>query len=175
MKADPNSRRYIKRPCDHAHKYHFSLNTSSPCTSPDPPPPSASPTQVVKRVSIDPPDCTSFTKKKKSTLIGLDGQLVTTQSSTQVSDCKKVNVTIKNKKLHLKQMDASKLLDPKISIFNRTKNSMEDWAQNFSLSVVLSGVNKNISQATTVNLYETAHAGVKGYHKISPGIHRVEW
>ena len=42
---------------------------------------------------------------------------------------------------------------------------MEDLAQNFSLSVVLSGVNKSISQAATVHLYQTAHASVKVYNE----------
>ena len=42
---------------------------------------------------------------------------------------------------------------------------MEDLAQNFSLSVVLSGVSKGISQAATVHLYQAAHASVKVYHE----------
>ena len=33
-----------------------------------------------------------------------------------------------------------------------------------TLSVVLAAVNKNISQAAAVHLYETAHTGVKGCH-----------
>ena len=57
------------------------------------------------------------------------------------------------------------MLDPKLAICDAAKDYMEDLAQNFSLSVVLSGVSKGISQAATVHLYQAAHASVKVYHE----------
>ena len=57
------------------------------------------------------------------------------------------------------------MLDPKISIFESPKNSTEQWSQDYALSTVISGANKNLSQAATVHLYETAMGGVRGYHK----------
>ena len=35
-----------------------------------------------------------------------------------------------------------KMLDPKLSNHDAAKDSVEDWTNDFSLSVVLSGVNK---------------------------------
>ena len=57
------------------------------------------------------------------------------------------------------------MLDPKISIFDSPKNSTEQWSQDYALSTVISGANKNLSQAATVHLYKTAVGGVRGYHK----------
>lgn len=65
------------------------------------------------------------------------------------------------------------MLDPKLAICDAAKDYMEDLAQNFSLSVVLSGVNKGISQAATVHLYQTAHASVK--YIMSQFLERLSW
>ena len=54
------------------------------------------------------------------------------------------------------------MLDSKISIFESPKNSTELWSQDYALSIVISQANKNLSQATTVHLYETAMGGVQG-------------
>ena len=57
------------------------------------------------------------------------------------------------------------MLDPKISIFESPINSTEHWSQDYVLSTVISGANKNLTQAATVHLYETAMGGVRGYQK----------
>ena len=57
------------------------------------------------------------------------------------------------------------MLDPKISIFESPKNSTEHWLQDYASSTVISGTNKNLSQAATTHLYQTAMGGVRGYHK----------
>ena len=57
------------------------------------------------------------------------------------------------------------MLDPKISIFESPINSTEQWSQDYALSTVISGANKNLTQAATVHLHETAMGGVRGYHK----------
>ena len=57
------------------------------------------------------------------------------------------------------------MLDPKVSIFESVKNSTGQWSQDYALSTVKSGGNKNLSQAATVHLYQTAMVGVRGYHK----------
>ena len=56
-------------------------------------------------------------------------------------------------KVKLKQsLDIGQLMDPKLSIHDLPKDSVDVWAQNYSLSVVLAAVNKNISQAAAVHL-----------------------
>ena len=57
------------------------------------------------------------------------------------------------------------MLDPKVSFFESFKNSTGQWSQDYALSTVKSGGNKNLSQAATVHLYQTAMVGVRGYHK----------
>ena len=57
------------------------------------------------------------------------------------------------------------MLDPKVSFFESVKNSTGQWSQDCALSTVKSGGNKNLSQAATVHLYQTAMVGVRGYHK----------
>ena len=57
------------------------------------------------------------------------------------------------------------MLDPKISIFESPKNSTEQWSQDYALSTVISGANKDLSQAAVVHLYETAIGSLRGYHK----------
>ena len=57
------------------------------------------------------------------------------------------------------------MLDPKISIFESPKNPTEQWSQDYPLFTVTSGENKNLLQAATVHLSETAKGGVQGYHK----------
>ena len=52
------------------------------------------------------------------------------------------------------------MLDPKIGIFESPKNSTERWSQDYALSTVISGANRNLSQAAMVHLYETVMGGV---------------
>ena len=52
------------------------------------------------------------------------------------------------------------MLDPKISILENPKNSTEQWSQDYALSTIISGANKNLFQAVTVHLYEIAMGGV---------------
>ena len=58
------------------------------------------------------------------------------------------------------QKNIALMLDLKISILESPKNSTDQWSQDYALSTVISGANKNLSQATTVHLYETATGGV---------------
>ena len=63
------------------------------------------------------------------------------------------------------QPTIAQILDSKISIFEETKDVVEDWSQNRALEMVLAGVNKNISQAATAFNYECSIHGVQGYHQ----------
>ena len=67
-------------------------------------------------------------------------------------------------KVNLRQMDVAKLLDPKISIHCAPKDLAEEWSQNYSLSLIPAGANKNLSQAATIHFYSSAVTGVQGYH-----------
>ena len=49
------------------------------------------------------------------------------------------------------------------------KDDFDSWAQDYALSVVLSGTNKYLSQAAIVHLYNSAFEGVKGYHDVLLG------
>ena len=43
-------------------------------------------------------------------------------------------------------MNVSQMLDTRINLCDPTKDLVEEWAQNHCLSVILSGINSNISQ-----------------------------
>ena len=76
-KASPVHHQYIKQPCDHASKYHF---------TPDDPSSSS---------SSEDPACPTFTKKAKNTIISVEDQALCSKSCTAVYDYKKVKITVK--------------------------------------------------------------------------------
>ena len=128
--------RCIKQPCDHASKYHFILDHPS----------SSSPGPLVAKCTLsEDPSRSTFMKKAKNTIISIEGHALCSNFYTVVTDDKKI-------KVQLKQMETGQILDPRLSIYNAARDSVEDWAWNFSLLVILSGVNKSISEAATVYL-----------------------
>ena len=144
--------RCIKQPCDHAFKYHFTLDDPS-SSSPGP--------LAVKCTLSEDHSRSTFTKKAKNTIISVGGQTLRSKSYTVVTDDKKVKVTAKGI-VQLKQMEIGKILDHKLSIYDAAKDSVEDWAWNFSLSVILSGVNISISEAATVHVGRVAYSTFGG-------------
>lgn len=153
--ADPNNRRFILRPVEHSDKYHLSKETTESSRKHPAESSSSSDDVVVKKT------CTN-------TLLGKGGQLTTIENCSQIGTTKdgdKVKITDKSGKIKFTQKNIASMLDPKISIFESPKNSADQWSQNYALSTILSGANKNLSQAATVHLYETAMEGVRGYHK----------
>ena len=100
-------------------------------------------------------------KRAKNTIISVGGQALRSKSYTVVTDDKKVKVTAKGI-VQLKQMEIGKILDHKLSIYDAAKDSVEDWAWNFSLSVILPGVNKSISEAATVHVGRVAYSTFGG-------------
>ena len=76
-----------------------------------------------------------------------------------------MKITVKGGNIKFTPKNIALMLDPKISIFENPKNSIEQWSQNYASSTFLSGANKNLLQAVTVHLYETAMGGVRGYCK----------
>ena len=71
-----------------------------------------------------------------------------------------MKITVKGGNIKFTKKKIALMLDPKISIFESPKNSTEQWSQDYALSTVISGANKNLSQAATVHLYETTMGGV---------------
>ena len=65
IKAGPDSRRYIKQPCDHASKYHFTPDDHLSSSSPGP--------LAVKCASSEDPACSIFTKRAKNTIVSVGG------------------------------------------------------------------------------------------------------
>ena len=72
-------------------------------------------------------------------------------------------------KLKYRHKNIASLIDPKISMGAEAKDDFDTWAQDYALSVVLSGTNKYLSQAAIVHLYNSAFEGVKGYHDVLLG------
>ena len=92
IKAGPNNCSYVKRPCDHASKYHYlDIFLGDPSSSSPPV------TLAVKRTSSEDPACSTFTKKAKNTIVNARGQALCSKFCTIVSDDKKVKVTVKGK------------------------------------------------------------------------------
>ena len=152
--AGPNGRRYILRPCDHANKHHKS--ELAPSTSL-----SSLSSSSRKQSLVD--DETPPT----NTLVNSCGVMRTYENCTQFGTSgkgEKVKITVKSNAVKFSQPTISSLMDPKVSLFESPKNSAETWSQNYALYVITLGVNKNLSQAATFNLYETAMNGVRGYH-----------
>ena len=154
--AGPNNRQFILRLVEHADKYHklkkTELSQKRPAVTENKNPP---PAEVVVK------------KKCTSTLVGNVGQLATYKNCSQIGSKggEKVRITVKGGNIKFSQKNMALMLDPKISIFESPKNSTEQWSQDYALSTVLSGANKNFLQAAMVHLYETAMGGVRGYHK----------
>ena len=115
------------------------------------------------------PSPTDIVVKKKctNTLAGKCGQLTTYTNCSQIESKggEKKKITVKGQNIMFTQKNIALMLDLKISILESPKNSTDQWSQDYALSTVISGANKNLSQATTVHLYETATGGVWGYQK----------
>ena len=80
-----------------------------------------------------------------------------------------MKITVKGGNIKFNQKNIALMLDSKISISESSKNSTEQWSQDYALSTIISGANKNLSQAAAVQLYETAMGSVQGYHKAVMG------
>ena len=148
--AGPNNRRFILRPCDHANKHHKQERATSSSSLP----------LVARKRPIDAASSSS------NTLINSSGVVRTKENCSQIgttSTGKKVKTTIKNSAIQF-QPTITSLLDPKVHLFEKPKDRAQTWSQNFALSVIQSGVNKTLSQAATLDVYETAMEGVRSYH-----------
>ena len=64
-------------------------------------------------------------KKANNTIICVGGQALCSKPYAVVSDDRKVKVTVKDK-VRLKQMDLGKILYPKLSVYDATRDSVED-------------------------------------------------
>ena len=109
----------------------------------------------------NPPPADIVVKKK------CNYQLATYKNCSQIGSKgeEKVKITVKGGNIKFTQKNIALMLDPKISIFESPKNSTGQWSQDYALPTVISGANKNLSQAATVHMYETAMGGVRSYHK----------
>ena len=112
--AGPNNRRFILRPCDHANKHHDKSSSSTTSTK----------SSAVQKRPL---------KQNNSTLIcDGSGQLRTDKQTTLTG----VNHQ-SGKKTPLNQQQ------PKSYLFEKPKNKDQIWSQNFSLSVVQTGIIKH--------------------------------
>ena len=159
--AAPNNRRFILRPTEHSEKYHKMVNTATHTTPSEGG--SKRPLENDTTIEISP----SKKSCNKNILLNSSGQLRTYEncSVTGTSNNQKVKVTVKGQGLKFTQKTIDSMIDPKISIFSKANNETEEWAQNNALSIILSGTNKNLSQAAIVHLYNTAMNGVQSYHQ----------
>ena len=66
-------------------------------------------------------------------------------------------------------MNVSQMLDQRINLDDPHEDLVEKWAQNYCLSVILSGVNTNISQKAIIAMYNLSHNGVPKYHIVQLG------
>ena len=96
------------------------------------------------------------------TLVRKGGQLATYKNCSQIGSKggEKVKITVKGGNIKFTKKKIALMLDPKISIFESPKNSTGQWSQDYALSTIISGANKNLSHAATVHLYETTMGGV---------------
>ena len=97
---------------------------------------------------------------------------LSTNAATNIKAKKKnkdVNISFKTKSSIPKMMHIGQMLDPKISLYDTPKSCVEEFVQNHCLSSILSGVNCNVSQATTVSSYNESAAIVTKYHNLHLG------
>ena len=66
-------------------------------------------------------------------------------------------------------MNVCQMIDPRINVGDPPKDLVEEWEQNHSLSVILSGVDTNISQKRVIVIYNLLHNSVLKYHSVSSG------
>ena len=153
--AFPNNHRFILHPIEHAGSYHIVEQAAK-----------AGQSSVPKKRPSDPAPQT-FSKKASDTIIQTSSSTMSTHNQcTSTSGNGKVTVTGKLKYRH---KNISSLIDPKISMGTEAKDDFDTWAQDYALSVVLSGTNKYLPQAAIVHLYNSAFEGVKGYHDVLLG------
>ena len=150
--AFPNNRQFIQRPIDHWNSHHKNDDSD-----------------VIigkkRKQNEHEPSAQSFSKKSTNVIVSKSGLLsMYAKCTTTASNNKNVRITTTGSNLKL-QTDVAQLLDPKVSLFVPAKDTVEEWSQNHATSVILSGVNKNLSQASIVGMYETSMRVAKGYHK----------
>ena len=61
-------------------------------------------------------------------------------------------------------MNIGNFLDPKIKLKASSKDCYNTWSKTFCLKTVHTGVNKFISNSTTIEMYDTVIEGVREYH-----------
>ena len=144
--AGPNARRFILRPCDHSTKHHKTDLTTLPTR---------------KRPAEQ-------SAGAENTLGGRDGVLKTKLSCTSTaidqSSGKKVKVTVKEIAVRFVQTNVASMLDPKVSLFEAPKDEDAEFAQDFCLSLILTGERKIFSKQGIIDTYETANEGVRLYY-----------
>ena len=150
--AGPNNRQFILCPVEHTDKYHKLKETE------------LSQKRPAVTENKNPPADIVVKKKCTNTLVGKGNQLATYKNCSQIGSKggEKVKITVKGGNIKFTQKNMALMLDPKINIFESPKNSTEQWSQDYAVSTVISGANKNFLQAAMVHLYETAMGGVQG-------------
>ena len=161
--ADPNNRRFILRPADHADKYKdIHLVKPPPPPAPKRPLPATSTTDSV----VVPP--------KKNTFVGNSTGKTYHQLTKQgKKDGRLVDVTVKSGKWST-SADIRMLLDPNVSMFTTPTNEDQELAQDHCLSIILAGANKNMSQEATMHIYQESLKGLRNYYKKKLGCIEVE-
>ena len=149
--AGPNNRQFILHPVEHADRYYKLKETE------------LSRKRTASTKNQNPPPAYIVVKKKyTNTLARKGGQLSTYENCSQIGSKggEKLKIRVKGGNIKFTQRTIALMLDPKISIFESLKTSIEQWSQDYALSTVISGANKSLSQAATVHLYETVMGGV---------------
>lgn len=135
--AAPNGRRFILRPTEH------SANHVKPSSNPG--------SDAVTNVRTN-----KLVSNQK-------GNLSSETAVTSISKSGETSITVKyNAKLKL--MHVGQMLDPQISLFSECKDDLDVWAKKFCLKTVHTGVNKLVSNNSSIEFYDSVMDGVREYH-----------
>lgn len=154
--AMPNNRKFILRPQEHKSKIHEKILPGILSNS-----------RKRQHDSDDQPEIT-FSKKSSNILrADKNGNLSTSETETFKAKKNDKNVTLSftKKARPPKFMHVGQMLDPKMSLTDIPRSPCEEFAQNNCLSSILFGVNHNVSQRTTVQIYNHTQSSISNYHE----------
>ena len=138
ISAGPNGRRFIVRPEDHT--LHEKYKKADPPSGP-------------------PSTSTSVPTNNKLLSSSEQGKLTTTNDL-------KVSVTIgKKTQKSIKMVPINSQLDPKIELTEVCKDNSDIWSKDFMLKVLHTGVNKHVSNNSSLEFYDTLMDGIHSYHQ----------
>ena len=137
VNAALNGRRYILWPTEHSKNWHPSSDTKKNKTT------------TIEKLFI----CKNNDVTNQCTLASnSNNQLIKVIPHLSSANSNETITTVKQNK-KLKMRNIGQLLDPKLSIFDKESDDLDDWAKDFCIKTVITGANKIVSNIARISLW----------------------